>query len=326
MVKNTDFISAHRGGRCAAIATTSCMAKERAVDQVSPLPTSDAHLEKILRLVYERQGIDLRAYRRTTIERRLASRLQKLGLQDSGEYLDYLTNHAGEAHHLVEHMIIKVSRFFRNAEVFARLAEKILPELAELAWHRNPARELRIWSAGCAKGEEVYSLAILTTEMASVGGLSTPAVIYGTDIEEDACAGAQRGLYAQDALAEVPPDLIAKYFIPHPGRFGTEWEIVSTLRANVRFARHDLLSGPWTPGNLQFDLVLCRNVLIYFERAAQERVFQSLADSLAPGGYLCLGEAEQLSTVQQPYFETIDRRTGLYRRIRQKGGEANATA
>lgn len=273
-------------------------------------------LEELLRTVREISGVDLTQYRRTTLSRRIGGRLQKLGCRDYREYARLLAEDPEESAVLLEQVTIKVSSFFRNPQVFALLRDRVLPELLARA---APKVGIRIWSAGCGNGEEAYSLAILVEEISRQQSLQGPSDILGTDVDAGALEAARRGLYPRESLAETSADLIDAYFSAQPGRFGPVYELVPSIRRRVLFQRHDLLSGHPAPGGGHFDLILCRNVLIYFSRSAQEGVFRLLRHSLAVGGYLCLGEAEQLPSMERHHFATVGRRAGLYRKT---GGES----
>ena len=254
-------------------------------------------------------GVRLRDYRPSTIVRRAANRLKLAGCRDCAEYLDLLAREPEEAKRLVEYVTIKWSCFFREATVFARLREQVLPDLAE-----RYGEELAIWSAGCGRGEEPYSLSIALREMAAAGQ-PVRATIYGTDIDETALRAAGERVYAQSALNETPKRLVDAYFTEQPGRCGPAFRLHDEVAASVRFRRHDLLSGEGHPERRAFHLVLCRNVLIYFQRQAQERVLDLLSASLLPGGYLCLGTAEQLPASHSQLFETVDHRDRIYRKL-----------
>jgi len=282
-----------------------------------------AALDEVIALVRAASGVDLGLYRRATIERRVASRLQKLGCADYRQYAERMREDRAEAARLVEHVTIKVSRFFRNAKVYARLEEEILPAL----WRQAEGRGLRLWSAGCGRGEEPYSLAILLAEAGAAKGEGRGApTILATDIDETALAFARRGLYPESAFEEMPTDRRERYFLARPGRHGQQYEVSPCLRERVSFFRHNLLEDLAQFGSGRFDLVLCRNVLIYFEAKAQERIFRYLADSLRPGAYLCLGEAEQPPASQRRCFEVIDHRSRLYRKTSPELGQEGRPA
>ncbi|MBI2865560.1 MAG: protein-glutamate O-methyltransferase CheR [Chloroflexi bacterium] len=272
----------------------------------------DPGLQAVFGLVFEREGIDFRSYRRKTIERRVVSRLQKLRCQSCEDYVAILARDVAESRRLLEHVTIKVSRFFRDAPVYERLRTEVLPELFRPG---EAQAALHFWSAGCGLGEEAYSLALLLAEVARRGRSLPKVAILATDLDEAALAGARRGRYPEAALAEASSQTIAGYFSRSEGRLGPQYEIHDPIRRSVTFLRHDLLTGTAPIEGTKFDLILCRNVLIYFERPAQDRVFHLLAASVTAGGYLCLGEAEHLPTHLAPDFEVIDRQARLYRKL-----------
>ncbi len=276
----------------------------------APSSEEPGYLEAVFDLVRDRTGLDMTAYRHSTVMRRLLSRMQKLGCASYGSYYQRMVEEPEEAHQLVTHLTIKVSRFFRNAPVFSRLEREVLPELVAA----RSDEPLRLWSAGCGRGEEAYSLVLLAERASEHRSLPIPTVVYGSDVDEGALADARKAVYREEALEELPADLLDSCFSSRAGRFGREYEVIPAFRGDVQFLRHDLLSDEAAPGGRLFDLILCRNVLIYLQREAQERVLSLLRDSLRPGGYLCLGEAELLTRGQLPYFEVVDRRDALYRK------------
>jgi chemotaxis methyl-accepting protein methylase len=255
-------------------------------------------VQEILALVQARCGLDLRLYRRTTIRRRLHNRMVSLGMSRLTEYLDLALGSDDEVHRLVEHVTIKVSRFYRNPHTFEMLRGTVLPELA--ARRHSP---LRVWSAGCGRGEEAYTVAMLLRHSEIEG------TVLGTDVDGAALAHAARGLYSVDALTELPVELAERYFesvvLPRPTR-----RICAAAAETVRFARHDLTADA-PPG--EFDLVLCRNVLIYFERAAQAAAIGRLCAAMIAGGVLALGEAEWPNEGVQSSLHTIHARSRLFR-------------
>jgi chemotaxis methyl-accepting protein methylase len=279
-----------------------------------PVASADepAALEEIFLLVRQRHGLDLSLYRRAPILRRFATRMRSLNCHSHGDYLLRLREDPEECRQLVCHVTIKVSRFFRDPQVFQRLRRDILPELFAAKKGGEP---LRFWSAGCGNGEEAYSLALLAQEVGERCGQPLGATVYGTDVDEEALDRARRAVYRPEALSELAGDFIATHFAVRKGRTGPEYELLPVWRRGVHFQRQDLLSDEAPGEGRPFDLILCRNVLIYLERSAQERVVSLLRESLAPRGCLCLSEAEQLSAVQSSYFEIIHRRDGLYRLV-----------
>ena len=200
--------------------------------------------------------------------------------------------------------LIKVTGFFRDPDLYRAIRERVLPEL--LADARARGHELRLWSAGCATGEEAYSLAILVAE-ALGDELERFAVrVFATDLDAEAVAFARRGVYPAAALADVPPDLLERYFTEHDG----EYTVRKRVRALTVFGQHDLGQRAPFP---RIDLALCRNVLIYFTPDLQRRALQLFAFALREGGYLALGKAETTTPLAE-FFVVADARLKLYRR------------
>lgn len=256
--------------------------------------------------VFRNTGINLSDYRASTVSRRIATRLTAVTCRTYREYLDLLERDPDEAGKLISHLTIKWSTFFRDAAFFASMRTQLLPELLD----REPA--VRIWSAGCGRGEEAYSLAILMTEL---DRRRKPGrwEIEATDVDETALADAARRTYGARSLENVPDHVVRDFFSRHSARTGVGYRLHDDVGERVRFSRHDLLSGMARPLS-PYHLVLCRNVTIYFQSAVHGRVFDLLASSVSAGGYLCLGEAEQLPAAYTHEFDTIDRKTRIYRK------------
>jgi len=267
-----------------------------------------AWLSRTLDIVRERTGLDFSRYRASTMLRRVRNRMIAAGARTLPEYHQQLEADPREAGALLERLTIKVSRFFRDEATFRALGEALA------RWDR--VRPPSVWSAGCGQGEEPYSLAILL----DAAGLGASRVL-ATDIDPSALAAAREGCYPEAAAQDVPAALRARAFDEEVTPRGRRLRVRPELRARVDFRAHDLL-GDALPGGGRFDLVLCRNVLIYLERASQERVQRLLARSLAPRGLLCLGEAEWLLPPVAPRFEVIDRRARLFR---SRAGDAEGT-
>ena len=268
-------------------------------------PEAEDLLLALLAQVREQTGMDFSHYKRPTILRRLQRRMVATGTRQVADYAAYLAQHAEEGGRLVASFLINVTEFFRDPAFYTALRERVLPDL--IAYARTQGNVLRIWSAGCATGEEPYSVAILVAE-ALADELSQFAVqIFATDLDEDALAFARRGIYPAAALASVPEDLQARAFTP---LLDGSYEIAPGIRALVTFGQHDLGQRAPFP---RIDLVLCRNVLIYFTLELQRRALQLFAFALREGGYLALGKAETASPLAT-YFMPTDERLKLYRR------------
>jgi two-component system CheB/CheR fusion protein len=269
------------------------------------LPISaDDELRPFLDQIRERTNLDFSAYKRPTIFRRLQRRMAAVGVATLVEYQRYIDRHPDELQRLVASILIKVTHFFRDPELFDYLRERVLPELIAEARQRG---ELRLWSAGCATGEEAYSLAMLVADILGDELESLPVRIFATDVAAEAVDFARRGIYPESAVEGLPPDLVERYFIPLNGAC----EVRKAIRGMIIFGDHDLGHRASFP---RIDLILCRNVLIYFTSELQRRSLQLFAFSLRPGGYLALGKSESVSPFPE-YFAQEQPRLKLFRRI-----------
>lgn len=264
----------------------------------TPLADQVDQIERIIAIMRARCGVDFGAYRDGTVRRRIANRMLCAGVGNPSDYLDLLERSEAETWQLLDRLTIKVSRFCRDRAVFDHLHQHLVP-----LWRRT-GRPVRIWSAGCARGEEAYSLALLLAH-AGVAG-----TVLATDIDPAALAFARAGRYPADALVELGAADVARFFLATDDH---HFEVRDELRARVSFTRHDLTTQP-PPGGGGFDLVACRNVLIYLKRPAQQAVLASLVAALAPGGHLCLGEAEWPHPELMPALQPLPRRTRTFRR------------
>jgi two-component system, chemotaxis family, CheB/CheR fusion protein len=262
-------------------------------------------LRAFLEHLRELTGIDFNSYKLPTVRRRLRHRMVATGTEDLATYIRYLQRNPDEYQRLVATFLIKVTEFFRDDELFSHLREQVMPEL--LARARDHGNELRIWSAGCATGEEAYSLAILISEILGDELDRYNVRIFATDLDADAVAYARRGIYPPAALAALPRELVERYFTPTEGAY----EIKKRARTMVIFGQHDLAQRAPFP---RTDLALCRNVLIYFTSELQRRALQLFAYSLRDGGYLVLGKAETTSPLGE-CFALEHPRLRIYRRV-----------
>jgi two-component system, chemotaxis family, CheB/CheR fusion protein len=267
-------------------------------------PGDDALLERFLGQVREQTGIDFASYKRPTITRRLQRRMAAVGVTTLPDYVRFVTRNPTEYDRLASGFLIKVTEFFRDPDLFTYLSEEIVPRIIRYASERE--REIRIWSAGCATGEEAYSLAILFAEALgdSIGKYSVR--VFATDLDADAVNFARRGLYSRSAVANLPPDILDRYF----QRVGDDFEIRKDIRALTVFGQHDLAQRAPFP---RIDLAVTRNVLIYFTPELQKRALQLFAFSLRDDGILVLGKAESTSQLPQ-HFAPEEPRLKVYRR------------
>jgi two-component system CheB/CheR fusion protein len=268
----------------------------------------DRSLQALLDDVREHSGIDFSHYKRPTIERRLQRRFYATGQTNVRDYLHYLHLHPEEYNHLVATFLIKVTEFFRDDDLFTALRQQVLPDLITRA--REQGSELRIWSAGCATVEEAYSLAILVAEALGDELERFNVQIFATDLDEEAVAFARRGIYPRASVASLPADLLNRYFVKLDGTY----QVTKLLRKQIIFGQHDLGHRPPFP---HMDLVVCRNVLIYFTADLQRRALQLFAFALRNGGYLALGKAETIKPVESA-FTPAHRVLKLYRRVGER--------
>jgi two-component system CheB/CheR fusion protein len=274
---------------------------------VLPRPDQDRDLQLLLAEVQDQNGIDFKRYKPATIQRRLHRRLLATGVPSLKEYRRYLQEHPEEHQRLISSFLIKVTEFMRNPELFDLLARQLIPELAARA--RKEGRELRLWSAGCATGEEAYSLAIQVCE--TLGGkLDEVGVrIFATDLDAAAIAFARQGIYPASAVEDLSPATLEKYFNEAQGSY----QVKKRVRSLTVFGEHDLGQRAPFP---RIDLVMSRNVLIYFTPELQRHTLQLFAFSLQEGGYLVLGKAETTSpagSLFAPYHPGLK----VFRRVGQ---------
>ena len=262
----------------------------------------------LLEYVKEVRAVDFTAYRPDTIKRRLDRRINSVGAPDYNSYLYCLKENPREMEGLIDALTIKVSHFFRNPFVFEALKKFVLPELIE----SRHGEGLRVWSAGCARGEEAYSMAILLNEIMREELLFKYLFILATDIDINALNDGQNALYTNEALSEVKKGYFDRYFAAE----GDSHRLKDEMRAMVTFASHDITTcKPPTEGIFsRYHIILCRNILMYLGRDMQERVFQSLSESLLNNGYLILGEAEIIPQQLSGDFHEVIPHTKVFRK------------
>ncbi len=261
-------------------------------------------LDEFLGQLRGRSGIDFASYKRPTIMRRLQRRMMATGSPDLHRYVEHLRDQPDEVQRLTSSFLLKVTEFFRDPDLFERLRREWLPELIRDAQRRG--EELRIWSAGCATGEEAYSLAMLVAEALRTTKNPPQARVFATDLDDVAIGFARRGIYPRAAFANVPAELRDRYVNELDG----EGEVAKLVRSLVIFGQHDLGQRAPFP---RIDLILCRNVLIYFQADLQRRALQLFSFSLRDGGLLVLGKAETTAAVRGA-FRLVDRRLKVYER------------
>ena len=265
-------------------------------------------LEELLQIIRNDRGLDLSGYKESFLMRRLSSRLRVLGIHDLKDYSSFLRHNPAEYAKLIDVLAINVTEFFRDVSMYRQFSEKILPELIESRL-RTSARILRFLSAGGATGEEAYSIAILCREALRERTKDITVSIMLIDIDPDAIRKAKAGVYSPDRLKNVPPELLSRYFVREEG--GNMYRVVPDIRNMVTMSRLDLLTCRLPRF---FDVIFCRNVLIYFSRDAHSDLFMRLYKSLVMDGYLILGRTETLLGANKNLFETVDARERIYRK------------
>lgn len=266
----------------------------------------------LLDKVHRNKGIDFSLYRPGTLKRRIHTRLKATRSSDYLDYTLYLNRHPEEYDNLVNAVAINVSEFFRNPEAFEAIRKKVIPCILETA-RGNGLRTIRAWSAGTSFGEEAYSLAILFSEaVAGMNDTQFDVKILGTDIDAECIEAAKRGIYKESSLKGLDKRFKEDFFTASEGKSGIEYIVKPFLKGMTQFKVHNLASGRAPSG---LDIILCRNVVIYFTRPLQEFVYSQFAGSLNKGGFLVLGKVEPLSGLAASSFRTVDIRERIYQKI-----------
>ncbi len=258
---------------------------------------SDAQLVKIASMVRAASGINLNVGKKELVKTRLLKRMRSLKLATFRDYLDYLggDNSGSEFMAMLDVITTNQTSFFREVDHFDYLAREALPRFEK---EKGPAGKLRIWSAGCSTGEEPYTISmVLNEKLAGLG--SWDAKILATDLAPTVLARARAGLYGWDRLQSVPPPLRNKYFDLVGRRRDGRFTAKDNIRYLIRFAKLNLME-PW-PMKGPFDVIFCRNVMIYFEKETQARLVNRYFDILRPGGLLFIGHSESLTGVSHGF-------------------------
>ena len=259
------------------------------------------NLPAICSLLAEQLGHDFSRYKQSTLIRRIQRRMQMGKLAASLDYIDLLKKDPQELQQLFKDLLISVTEFFRDSEAFEKLSSSVFPKLATQA---SPTGTIRVWVAGCATGQEAYSLAILLREYLNRTGADHAVQIFATDIDVDAVETARQGFYGDEIEGQVSEDRLQRFFKKLDGGY----QVVNAIREMCVFSVHNLIHDP--PFS-RMDLVSCRNVLIYFESALQQRVIPLFHYALKASGYLLLGPAESLGT-HADSFRVVDKKMRIF--------------
>jgi two-component system CheB/CheR fusion protein len=274
----------------------------KAESDADAMQRAEQTLTAIMNMLRARSGHDFTHYKKATVLRRIERRMQVNCLSSLHSYLEYLESHKEETPLLLQDMLISVTNFFRDHEGFDALERHLLPKMFA---ETEAGTQIRAWSAGCATGEEAYSIAMLLADQRMRQDNTRDIQIFATDIDERAIAMGRRGLYPEPIAADVPADKLQQFF----SKNGSYYQIKKELREKVLFAAHNILRDP--PFS-RVHLITCRNLLIYLNRDVQQRVFEMFHFALLPGGYLFLGSSES-AEVASKYFTPVDKKNRIYR-------------
>jgi two-component system CheB/CheR fusion protein len=274
----------------------------------SPAPKeSFVGVDRIFQMLRDEYGIDFSHYKPNTVARRIERRLSLNHATDLDEYVTRLEHDREELNQLYRDLLIGVTRFFRDREAFERLEREVIPELLT---RRRPEDEIRVWVAATATGEEAYSIAILLHERMELLGRPLNVKIFATDVHGASLETAAAAIYPEEALGEVRPSRLDRYFTKKPDGFA----VCADVRKMIVFARHNVIrDAPFT----KLDLISCRNLLIYFQPVAQKKAISLFHFGLRVGGTLFLGSSESPGELSSE-FDTIDEHWKIYRKRRDK--------
>jgi two-component system CheB/CheR fusion protein len=247
---------------------------------------TEAHgnLDALLQKVFEERGYDFRDYKKASIARRISKRLYENHLKTYEEYMDFLDKHPEEYARLFDTLLINVTEFFRDPEAWEALKEEVLPKILS---RKCKGDSIRVWSAGCASGEEAYTIAMLISDLLGEAAGDYDIRIYATDMDESALNEARKGIYQATSMKHVSKERLQKYFTREDDSF----KIKRNIRQMVAFGQQDLITD--APIS-HLDLIVCRNVLIYFRQELQGRIITKFHYALDPHGYIFFGKSESM--------------------------------
>jgi two-component system, chemotaxis family, CheB/CheR fusion protein len=280
-----------------------------AVDVTGPA----GDLGQLIEFLRLHRGVDLTAYKRNALDRRLRTRFDVVGANSYGAYRDYLEVHPEEFTSLFDAILINVTEFFRDASAWRVISERVVPDIVAGKADDDP---IRVWSVGCSTGQEPYTLAMILAEHLGTEEFRRRVKIYATDIDEEALHTARTAEFTSREVQSVPPPLLERWF----ERDGTRYQFSKELRRSVIFGRHDVVhDAPIS----RIDLLACRNTLIYFNYEAQLQVLERFHFSVAPRGFLFLGRAERLVN-HASFFDAVDTRARILVKAPRLSHEAPA--
>jgi len=269
--------------------------------------TEEEFVTQVMRHLFRSRGIDLSGYSQSFVLRCIKRRVSRSHSGDLAGYLKILTHSDEETNELLNTLSINVTEFFRDRPAWEGFVKSVLKPMVK--YKMQGGGLLRMWSAGCATGQETYTMAICVAEVLQDVSLGEQPMVtvLGTDISQRALAKAKAGVYTPEDMRSVPERMVSKYFV-HKGQ---SYEISDAVAKRVRFMRENLLDKPSLK---YFDVVVCRNVMIYFSRRMHETVAKHLYDALRQGGYLMLGKTETLLGAPRDSFDVIDLENRILRK------------
>ena len=252
----------------------------------------DTDFEKIRRLVYEQCGINLHEGKKELVKARLGKRLRQGNFKSFADYYRYVTTEEGVSEFvaMIDSLSTNLTSFFREDSHFRKLSE-IVPNIIKTTNNGHRRLKLRVWSAGCSTGEEPYSIAIILSEL--VNGNNIDMKILATDISTKVLKTAVDGIYPKERVKNIPAQLLRKYFQVGQKAWSGHYRVKRELRDIVKFMRFNLMKDPQF--NDDFEIIFCRNVMIYFDRVTQNNLVNRFYDRLKKGGYLFIGHSESLT-------------------------------
>lgn len=278
-------------------------AEPQEVSQPDSTESSEEFLA-VLAQIRQLTGHNFRSYKRATLQRRLTRRMQLSHKQTMVQYLRYLAEFPEEAHRLFKDFLITVTNFFRDPDSFHLLAEKVIPQMFK---RKNNEQPVRVWVAGCATGEEAYTIAMLLWEEAERLESAAEFQIFATDVDQDALAVARQGFYPESIAADLSAERLRRFFVATQGGY----RVIPELRERILFTPHNLLEDP--PFS-RLDMISCRNLLIYINRDVQQWLWELFHYALQPQGFLLLGSSETIDINSTPLFTDYNKRHRLYQR------------
>lgn len=268
------------------------------LNEIFKAQLTDDEFDKLSRFIYKESGIKMPPVKKVMLQSRLQKRLRELNMTNFKEYIEYVFSKEGlngEIIHMLDVVSTNKTDFFREPVHFDFLNNTVLPEFVE---QRAGSRTIKIWSAGCSSGEEPYTLAIVLAEFAAKNPGFDFSII-GTDISTQILQKAVDAVYKEDRVSIIPLETKRKYFLRSKDRQNPTVKVIGDLRKKVRFGRLNFMDSYYDMPET-FDVVFCRNVLIYFDRPTQEKVINKLCDKLRPNGYFFLGHSESIMNMDVP--------------------------